>query len=122
MEFVIQVLQQFFDKTEERAYAIMLKVHIDGEGVCGVYSFDVAQTKRNEIAPPMRDDNSKNKAIITPKNIFLPKVASLSDPKINNIESSNIATKLYKTEQWKKHALNQQNQNLKNPVGFRYCC
>jgi ATP-dependent Clp protease adaptor protein ClpS len=33
MEFVIQVLQQFFDKTEERAYAIMLKVHIDGEGV-----------------------------------------------------------------------------------------
>jgi ATP-dependent Clp protease adaptor protein ClpS len=38
MEFVIQVLQQFFDKTEERAYAIMLKVHIDGEGVCGVYS------------------------------------------------------------------------------------
>jgi hypothetical protein len=40
----------------------------------------------------MRDDNSKNKAIITPKNIFLPKVASLSDPKINNIESSNIAT------------------------------
>jgi ATP-dependent Clp protease adaptor protein ClpS len=33
MEFVIQVLQQFFDKTEESAYAIMLKVHIDGEGV-----------------------------------------------------------------------------------------
>jgi ATP-dependent Clp protease adapter protein ClpS len=31
MEFVIQVLQQFFDKTEESAYAIMLKVHIDGD-------------------------------------------------------------------------------------------
>jgi hypothetical protein len=38
------------------------------------------------------EDYSKNKAIIIPKNIFLPKVASLSDPKINNIESSNIAT------------------------------
>jgi hypothetical protein len=66
---------------------------------------------------PMRDDNSKNKAIIIPKNIFLPKVASLSDPKINNIESSNIATNVIGL-----HALNQQNQNLKNPVGFRYCC
>ncbi|CAC9440057.1 ATP-dependent Clp protease adaptor protein ClpS [uncultured Gammaproteobacteria bacterium] len=49
MEFVIQVLQQFFDKTEERAYAIMLKVHIDGEGVCGIYSFDVAQTKVSQV-------------------------------------------------------------------------
>ncbi|CAC9490635.1 ATP-dependent Clp protease adaptor protein ClpS [uncultured Gammaproteobacteria bacterium] len=49
MEFVIQVLQQFFDKTEESAYAIMLKVHIDGEGVCGIYSFDVAQTKISQV-------------------------------------------------------------------------
>jgi ATP-dependent Clp protease adaptor protein ClpS len=42
-------MQQFFDKTEERAYAIMLKVHIDGEGVCGIYSFDVAQTKVSQV-------------------------------------------------------------------------
>jgi hypothetical protein len=41
----------FFNKkkaiTEESAYAIMLKVHIDGEGVCGIYSFDVAQQYLN---------------------------------------------------------------------------
>lgn len=45
MDFVIQVLQQFFAKNQEAAQAIMLKVHIDGEAVCGVYSHDVAQTK-----------------------------------------------------------------------------
>ncbi len=49
MEFVIQVLQQFFGKTEQSAYAIMLKVHIDGEGVCGIYSHDVAQTKVSQV-------------------------------------------------------------------------
>ena len=49
MEFVIQVLQQFFDKAQEAAQAIMLKVHIDGEGVCGVYSHDVAQTKVSQV-------------------------------------------------------------------------
>jgi hypothetical protein len=42
----------------------------------------------------MRDANSKSKLIIIPKNIFLPNVASLSDPKINNIDNINIATKV----------------------------
>ncbi len=49
MEFVIEVLMQFFSKTEEVANAIMLKVHIDGEGVCGIYSHDVAQTKVSQV-------------------------------------------------------------------------
>ncbi len=49
MDFVIQVLQQFFAKNQEVAHAIMLKVHIDGEGVCGIYSHDVAQTKVAQV-------------------------------------------------------------------------
>jgi len=49
MEFVIEVLMRFFSKSEESANAIMLKVHIDGEGVCGVYSHDVAQTKVSQV-------------------------------------------------------------------------
>ena len=49
MEFVIEVLKRFFKKTELAAEAIMLKVHIDGEGVCGVYSYDIAQTKVNQV-------------------------------------------------------------------------
>jgi ATP-dependent Clp protease adaptor protein ClpS len=49
MDFVIQVLQQFFAKTEQVAHAIMFKIHIDGEAVCGVYSYDVAQTKVSQV-------------------------------------------------------------------------
>ncbi|SHE21917.1 ATP-dependent Clp protease adaptor protein ClpS [Bathymodiolus brooksi thiotrophic gill symbiont] len=49
MDFVIQVLQQFFAKTEQVAHAIMLKIHIDGESVCGIYSYDVAQTKMSQV-------------------------------------------------------------------------
>lgn len=45
MEFVIDVLQHFFGKDRETATQIMLKIHLDGRGVCGVYSFEVAETK-----------------------------------------------------------------------------
>ncbi len=49
MEFVIEVLKRFFSKSEQAAQAIMLKVHIEGEGVCGTYSHDVAQTKVSQV-------------------------------------------------------------------------
>ena len=49
MEFVVEVLRQFFHKEFQAAEAIMLKIHIDGEGVCGTYSYDVAQTKVTQV-------------------------------------------------------------------------
>ena len=49
MEFVVEVLQQFFNKEFKVAAAIMLKIHIDGEAVCGTYTYDVAQTKVNQV-------------------------------------------------------------------------
>jgi len=49
MEFVIEILKRFFSKNEQAAQAIMLKVHIEGEGVCGTYSHDVAQTKVSQV-------------------------------------------------------------------------
>jgi len=49
MEFVIEVLRRFFNKEFQTAEAIMLKIHIDGEAVCGIYSYDVAQTKVNQV-------------------------------------------------------------------------
>ena len=49
MEFVVEVLRQFFQKEFQAAEAIMLKVHIDGEAVCGTYSYDVAQTKVSQV-------------------------------------------------------------------------
>jgi ATP-dependent Clp protease adaptor protein ClpS len=49
MEFVIVVLQEFFGKDRETATQIMLKIHLDGRGVCGVYSRDVAATKVEQV-------------------------------------------------------------------------
>jgi len=49
MEFVVEILQQFFHKEFQAAEAIMLKIHIDGEAVCGTYSYDVAQTKVTQV-------------------------------------------------------------------------
>ena len=45
MEFVVMVLQEYFSRDLETATQIMLKIHHDGRGVCGVYSKDVASTK-----------------------------------------------------------------------------
>jgi len=49
MDFVVVVLMKFFSKSEEAANALMLKIHIEGEAVCGVYSHDVAQTKVTQV-------------------------------------------------------------------------
>ena len=49
MEFVVEVLRQFFHKEFQVAEAIMLKIHIYGEAVCGTYSYDVAQTKVTQV-------------------------------------------------------------------------
>ncbi len=45
MEFVVAILQEYFNKNREAATQIMLSVHREGKGVCGVYSKDVAATK-----------------------------------------------------------------------------
>ena len=49
MEFVIVVIQEFFNKDRETATQIMLKIHLDGRGVCGVFSRDLAATKVNQV-------------------------------------------------------------------------
>ena len=49
MEFVVEVLRRFFYKEFKAAESIMLKIHIDGEAVCGTYSYDVAQTKVTQV-------------------------------------------------------------------------
>lgn len=45
MEFVVMVLQRFFGKNHDQAVQIMLKVHHEGRAVCGVYPYDIANTK-----------------------------------------------------------------------------
>lgn len=54
MEFVVVVIQEFFNKDRETATQIMLKIHLDGKGVCGVYSKDVAATKVEQVSDAAR--------------------------------------------------------------------
>jgi len=49
MEFVVHVLVRFFNKSQEDATEIMLNVHQRGVGVCGVYPYEVAETKVTQV-------------------------------------------------------------------------
>jgi|SRR2546423_5029989 len=49
MEFVVHVLERFFGKPHEEAVQIMLHVHRHGVGICGVYTFEVAETKVAQV-------------------------------------------------------------------------
>lgn len=54
MEFVVLVIQEYFNKDLETATQIMLKIHLDGKAVCGVYSKDVAATKVDQVLEAAR--------------------------------------------------------------------
>ena len=49
MEFVVHVLERFFNKDREAATRIMLHVHRQGIGECGVYTYEVAETKVTQV-------------------------------------------------------------------------
>lgn len=55
MEFVVDVLQRFFGKSEEQATQIMLAVHTKGSAVCAVYTRDIAETKAAIVNQHSRD-------------------------------------------------------------------
>jgi len=50
MDFVVVVLQQYFGMNREQATVVMLKVHREGRGVCGVFPRDVAATKVEQVS------------------------------------------------------------------------
>ena len=56
MEFVVHVLISVFHKNETQATQIMLHVHTKGNGVCGVYTYDLAQTKVHQVTQLARQN------------------------------------------------------------------
>ncbi len=66
MEFVVMVLQEFFGKDREAATQIMLKIHLDGKGVCGVYTRDVATSKVDQVQDSAHQAGHPLQAVVEP--------------------------------------------------------
>ena len=49
MEFVIHALMKFFSKNYDEAHAIMLSIHNEGIGMCGIYTYEVAESKSSKV-------------------------------------------------------------------------
>ena len=50
MEFVVHVLEYFFNLDRERAVRVMLQVHTQGKGICGVFTYEIAETKVAQVS------------------------------------------------------------------------
>jgi ATP-dependent Clp protease adaptor protein ClpS len=64
VEFVIQVLMQIFKKNLEEATAITMNIHENGRGVCGIYTYEIAQTKVAQVRANARKAEFPLKAIV----------------------------------------------------------
>lgn len=64
MEFVVDVLMDIFGKGEAEAVHIMLKVHVEGSGLAGVYPFEIAETKVEEVHARARAEGHPLKAVM----------------------------------------------------------
>lgn len=50
MDFVVAILMEVFEKSQNEAIEIMLKIHNEGSAICGVYIKEIAKTKQDEVA------------------------------------------------------------------------
>jgi ATP-dependent Clp protease adaptor protein ClpS len=67
MEFVLHVLQKYFSKNHDDAYAIMLEVHTRGFGICGIYTFEVAESKVAKVIKYARENGHPLKCSTEPE-------------------------------------------------------
>lgn len=56
MDFVVEILEVFFSMSREKATQIMLKVHVHGKAVCGIYTRDIAETKAAQVNQYAREN------------------------------------------------------------------
>lgn len=66
MEFVVECIERFFHKSREQATQIMLKVHTEGVGVCGVYPQDIAETKMNQVLNHAQESQHPLQCVVEP--------------------------------------------------------
>ena len=67
MDYVVHVLQKFFAKGEEEAMRIMLQVHHDGKGVCGVYPHDIAASRIAQVSQHARARQHPLQCVMDPE-------------------------------------------------------
>jgi|SRR5687767_9895708 len=67
MDFVVEVLESVFNKAPVEAYRIMMAVHTQGKGLCGVYPYDIAETKVQTVTDLARDNGFPLKATMEPE-------------------------------------------------------
>lgn len=63
MEFVVQVLEEVFQKTPAEAFRIMMHVHVNGRGIAGVYPWEIAEAKAERTISLARESGFPLKAI-----------------------------------------------------------
>ena len=67
MEFVVEILESVFNKAPAEAYRIMMAVHTQGQGLCGVYPFEVAETKVATVVDLARGNGFPLRATMEPE-------------------------------------------------------
>ena len=67
MEFVVEILENVFNKAPAEAYRIMMAVHTQGQGLCGVYPFEVAETKVATVVELARSHGFPLRATMEPE-------------------------------------------------------
>lgn len=67
MDFVVEVLETIFNKQPAEAFRIMMMVHTQGKGLCGVYPHEVAETKVDAVMEAARDNGFPLRAAMEPE-------------------------------------------------------
>jgi ATP-dependent Clp protease adaptor protein ClpS len=67
MDFVIEVLESIFHKQPAEAFRIMMAVHTQGKGLCGIYPYEVAETKVDAVVERARENGFPLRAAMEPE-------------------------------------------------------
>ena len=67
MDFVVEILENVFHKQPAEAFRIMMMVHTQGKGLCGVYPFEVAETKVASVVERARENGFPLRAAMEPE-------------------------------------------------------